>query len=113
MAEKVKITGWTKCPFNADNTGVFGSVNRIWYSPDNRKAVLEVWKSELYVAVNIKERNKEYLLCDYVDHYECLIGLELRYFYGVEWKFLEYGFCKLKSCSIDTGEKFVKRFCFK
>lgn len=69
--KKVEIYGWRKCPFKTNEKDVFStSVGRVWFSPDKTKAVLEIWSSELYVAVkNINKDKNDYMVCDYVDHY--------------------------------------------
>lgn len=90
------------------------SVGRVWFSPDKTKAVLEIWSSELYVAVkNINKDKNDYMVCDYVDHYiNISFRYDFRHFCGVDWNFIDKGFCKLMSFSIDTGEEFVKRLYY-
>lgn len=112
MQENVKIYGWEKCPFKTDEDGAFSnSVNAIWFSPDKTKVVLEVFRNELYVAATVTNEMEECLFCKYVNHYEYW-DFDCRVFTGVNWDYLKYGFCKLNSWSMDTGEHFVKRFYF-
>ena len=95
MKERVSIYGWEKCPYKTDDNGVFSYlVNNVWYSPDKTKAVLEVFKGELYVAVNIRDyKEDQCLMCDYVDHYEYWNwACNFRVFEGVDWDYLKYGF---------------------
>lgn len=114
MAINAVIYGWRKCPFGTDDKGAFShSVRRVWFSPDKTKAVLEIWASELYVAVRIKKEEGDVLACEYVDHFIQLgLAWDFKHCRGVDWSFLRYGFCKLKSVSLDTGESYVHRFYF-
>ena len=114
MAQNVKIYGWTECPFQTDAEGVFSrTARKVWFSPDNTKAVLEIWAAELCVAVKVKECGKKYLECEYVDHYIVYdFDTSFKTFIGVDWNFLKYGFCKLMSRSLSTWEVYVKRFYY-
>lgn len=80
---------------------------------DRTKAVLEIWPSELYVAVRVRKEVDDYLEGEYVDYYMHLeLAYDFRCFSGVDWSYIEQGFCKLISVSLDTGDSFVNRFYY-
>lgn len=114
MEQNVKINGWKKRVVKMDSEGAsFHTVNKIWCSPDKTKAVLEIFRSELYVAVSVEKEEDGCLFCKYVDHFAYYDwDTNFRVFEGVDWSYLEYGFCKLRSWSFDTGELYAKRFYF-
>lgn len=114
MVSKVKIKNWEKCPFKKDSDGSFSSnFQKIWYSEeDKKKAVIDVWGAELFVAVIIEAVEEDEIICVYTDHYSDIDWLcDFKVYNKVTW-WLQYGFAKLHYFSMDTGEVGVKRLYF-
>lgn len=96
---KVKILGWD----SIYNKKGFVNVPGIWVSPNETNAVIEWYRSELFISVRILEKTKEGYLCEFVEAYEpCYATIDARS-YEVDWRFLEQGFCKLICFEVDSG----------
>lgn len=112
MKEMVRIQGWDNCPFHKEIDGCFSSSYRkIWYSDDNKRAVIEVWGGELFVAVTIDSEEETGMICTYFDHYTDVGWNCCKVYNGVSWC-LEYGYAKLQSFDIETGISENKRLYF-
>lgn len=110
---KMKVRGWTNCPYKTDEMGWFShTVDRIWVYHDNKKAVLEVFPTELYMAVTILKEDEDVLICEYVDTKIFGWNCDCRIFKDIDWTYMKYGFCKLYSWDMDTGKMYVDRFYF-
>ena len=111
MGKLVKINGWDQCPYHFRADGYI-SVPEIWYSPDGKYAVVELFRGEVYVAVRVQEVNETWLICAYVDRYEDWnVEVDFRG-YSVEW-WLSCGFAKLHCFGMESGfAGTVKRFYF-
>ncbi len=87
--------------------------------PTGKYAVSELCKNELFVAVNILQRDGDDLLCEYVDSYVYQDGVPMLLKFSLQWDCIPYGFCKLILWAPEAREnrggcftRTVKRFYF-
>lgn len=96
---RVQIIGWN----SPDNTSAFIDVPNIWISPDAKYALIERYRSELFVFAKVLEISLEGLVCSILEcYYPAYHTIDLRS-YDVDWSFLPLGFCKLLRTEFDSG----------
>lgn len=96
---RVRITGW----HSPDNAAPFVSVPNVWISPDAQYALIERYRSELFVFTKVLENSNEGLICSFLEsYYPAYHSVDLRS-YDVDWSFLPLGFCKLLRTEFDSG----------
>lgn len=102
---------------NCKHPGILSEGNKalqIWMSPDKKYAVAEVFAAESFVAGLIEEVDEEKgimtLICK--DSFSTEME-EIDYnSYTVDWSCMQYGFCKLRSRSLESYKSRVFRIYF-
>ena len=116
---KVQINNLKPGVFTRDEIEAALNAEKIFMEPQKRYAVIEVYKKELYIAVNVLNIDDEKIVVEYFDYFRWEIDIPMLMSFSVDWSCIDYGFCKLIQWAPEMYNQFggtfshtAKRFYF-